>query len=448
MSEQTGQPTRVPPHNIEAEQSVLGGVLLDNDVFPGILEILAGDEFYRGAHRTIFAAAIELFERNEPCDLVTLTDVLKSGKKLEQVGGASYLASLVDRVPSAANVNHYARIIKEKFLVRSLISRATEIVASGFDSSLMVDELLDQAEQAVFEVTENRINPTFFLVKEIVKESIKTLEHLYDRREMITGVPTGFKELDRITSGLQPADLVIIAGRPSMGKTALALNIARNASVDAEVPVGVFSLEMNKAQLGMRLLCSEARVDSQRMRSGFLSERDWPRITRAAGTVSEAPIFIDDSPAISALEVRAKARRLKRDQNIGLIVVDYLQLMRGSSRSDSREQEISEISGSLKALAKELNVPVMALSQLNRRVEDRQNKRPQLADLRESGAIEQDADVIAFIYRDEVYHPDSQDKGMAEVIIGKQRNGPTGTAKLTFLDKYTRFEDLAFEETA
>jgi len=446
MNDQGSEPTRVPPHNIEAEQSVIGGILLDNDVLPGVLEILRGDEFYRAAHRTIFAAVMELFERNEPCDLVTLTDLLRSQKKLEEVGGASYLASLVDRVPSSANSSKYARIVKEKSMVRTLISRATEIVATGFDASLMVDELLDQAEKAIFQVSEDRINPSFFPIKEIVKENIKTLESLYDRREMVTGVPTGFTELDRLTSGLQPSDLIVIAGRPSMGKTALALNIARHAAVDADVSVGIFSLEMNKAQLGMRLLCSEARVDSQKMRSGFLSERDWPSLTRAAGTISEAPIFIDDTAAISAIELRAKSRRLKRDQNLGLIIVDYLQLMRGSHGSERREQEISEISGSLKALAKELNVPVVALSQLNRRVEERHDKRPQLADLRESGAIEQDADVIAFIYRDEVYHPDSPDQGRAEIIIGKQRNGPIGKATLTFLTRYTRFETLAFEE--
>lgn len=446
MNQQGSDVTRIPPQNIEAEQSVLGGVLLDNEALPAVLEILAGDEFYRAAHRTIFAAVIRLFERNEPCDLVTLTNILKSQKKLDEVGGAIYLVSLVESVPSAANVAHYARIVKEKSLARKLISRATEIVASGFDSSMLVDELLDQAEQAIFQVSEERINPSFLAIKDIVKQNIKTLEQLYDRREMVTGVPTGFTDLDSLTSGLQPSDLVIIAGRPSMGKTALALNIARNAAVDAEIPVGIFSLEMDRAQLGMRLLCSEARVDSQRMRRGFLSEQDWPRLTRAAGTVSEAAIYVDDSPTISALELRAKARRLKRDQNLGLIIVDYLQLMRGTHRTDSREQEISEISRSLKALAKELSLPVVALSQLNRRVEERHNKRPQLADLRESGAIEQDADVIAFIYRDEVYNADSPDQGLAEVIIGKQRNGPTGMAKLTFLSQYTRFENRAFEE--
>jgi replicative DNA helicase len=446
VNEQVGEPTRVPPHNIEAEQSVIGGILLDNEVLPGVLEILRGNEFYRAAHRTIFAAVIDLFERNEPCDLVTIADLLKSQKRLDEAGGASYLASLVDRVPSAANASQYAKIVKEKSMARSLISRATEIVATSFDSSLRVDELLDKAEQAIFQVSEDRINPSFFPIKEVVKQSVKTLEKLFERRDMVTGVPTGFTDLDRLTCGLQPSDLVIIAGRPSMGKTAFALNIARNAAVEAEIPVGIFSLEMSKDQLGMRMLCSEARVSSHRMRSGFLSERDWPRLTRAAGTISDAPIFVDDTPAISALELRAKARRLKRDQNLGLVIVDYLQLMRGSHRSERREQEISEISGSLKALAKELDLPVVALSQLNRRVEERHDKRPQLADLRESGAIEQDADVIAFIYRDEVYNEQTPDPNAADIIIGKQRNGPIGTIKLTFLKEYTRFEKRAFEE--
>jgi replicative DNA helicase len=446
MDDQGGKPGRVPPHNTEAEQSVLGGILLDNDVLPGVLEILRGEEFYRAAHRTIFAGVIDLFEKNDPCDLITLTNLLKSQNKLEEVGGASYLASLLDSVPSAANVSHYARIVGEKWLQRSLISSATEIVASGFDSGLAVDDLLYRAEQAIFQISERRIQPSFFPIKEVVKQSIKTLEQLYDRREMITGVPTGFVEFDRLTAGLQASDLIIIAGRPSMGKTAFALNIARHAAVEAEVPVGVFSLEMSKEQLGMRMLCSEARVNSQSMRSGFLSERDWPRLTRAAGTISEAPIFIDDAPTISALELRAKARRLKRDHNLGLVIVDYLQLMRGPHGAERREQEISEISRALKALAKELNVPVMALSQLNRRVEERHDKRPQLSDLRESGAIEQDADVIAFIYRDEVYNAESPDQGLAEVIVGKQRNGPTGKTKLTFLSQYTRFENMAFEE--
>jgi replicative DNA helicase len=446
MNEQVGESSRVPPHNIEAEQSVLGGILLDNDVLPGVIEILNGEEFYRAAHRAAFAAVIALFERNEPCDLVTLANLLKSQNKLEEAGGASYLASLVDSVPSAANVGHYARIVSEKWLQRSLISSATQIATSALQGGLQIDELLDRAEQAIFQVSERRVNPSFFLIKDVIKQNIKILEKLQERQEVFTGVPTGFDELDRMTSGLQPADLVVIAGRPSMGKTAFALNIARNAAVEHEVAVGIFSLEMSKEQLGMRMLCSEARVDSHKMRTGFFTPRDWPLLLRAAGTISEAPIFIDDSPALSALELRAKARRLKRDQNLGLVIVDYLQLMRGPQGAERREQEISEISRALKALAKELTVPVVALSQLNRRVEERHDKRPQLSDLRESGAIEQDADLIAFIYRDEVYHPESPDQGVAEVIIGKQRNGPTGKLKLAFLSQYTRFDKLAFEQ--
>jgi replicative DNA helicase len=375
-----------------------------------------------------------------------LTNLLKSQNKLEEAGGASYLASLVDSVPSAANVSHYARIVSEKWLQRSLISSATQIATSALQGGLEIDELLDRAEQAIFQVSERRVNPSFFLIKDVIKQNIKILEKLQERQEVFTGIPTGFDELDQMTSGLQPADLVVIAGRPSMGKTAFALNIARNAAVEHEVAVGIFSLEMSKEQLGMRMLCSEARVDSHKMRTGFFTARDWPLLLRAAGTISEAPIFIDDSPALSALELRAKARRLKRDQKLGLVIVDYLQLMRGPQGAERREQEISEISRALKALAKELTVPVVALSQLNRRVEERHDKRPQLSDLRESGAIEQDADLIAFIYRDEIYHPESPDQGVAEIIIGKQRNGPTGKVKLAFLSQYTRFDKLAFEQ--
>ncbi|HYA03713.1 MAG TPA: replicative DNA helicase, partial [Syntrophobacteria bacterium] len=341
MNEQVGETSRVPPHNIEAEQSVLGGILLDNDVLPGLLEILNGEEFYRAAHRAAFAAVIALFEKNEPCDLVTLTNLLKSQNKLEEAGGASYLASLVDSVPSAANVNHYARIVSDKWVQRSLISSATQIATSALQGGLGVDELLDRAEQAIFRVSERRVNPSFFPVKDVIKQNIKILEKLQERQEVYTGIPTGFDELDRMTSGLQAADLVVIAGRPSMGKTAFALNIARNAAVEHEVAVGIFSLEMSKEQLGMRMLCSEARVDSHKMRTGFFTPRDWPLLLRAAGTISEAPIFIDDSPALSALELRAKARRLKRDQKLGLVIVDYLQLMRGPQGAERREQEIS-----------------------------------------------------------------------------------------------------------
>lgn len=439
---------KVPPQNLDAEQSILGGILLDNQALNSALEILQANDFYSEAHRRIFQAIVELSEKNDPCDLITLSSLLKDKKLLDKVGGMAYLASLVDNVPSAANVSHYAKIVKEKSILRGLIGTATEIIQKSYNSGADVDEVLDEAEHAIFEISENKIKPSFYPFKTIIKESIKHVERLYERKELITGVPTGFEKIDDLTSGLQNSDLVIIAGRPSMGKTAFALSIAKYASIEADIPVAVFSLEMSKEQLALRMLASEAKVDSQRIRKGFLGATDWERLIEAANRLSESPIFIDDTPAITVLEMKAKARRLKADTGLGLIILDYLQLMRSGAYRDSREQEISEISRSLKALAKELALPVVALSQLNRKVEDRTNRRPQMADLRESGAIEQDADVIAFIYRDEVYNrsEDNPDKGIAEIIIGKQRNGPTGIVKLGFLEKYTSFENLAHPE--
>ena len=441
---------RLPPQNLEAEQSILGGILLDNHALNSVLEILTHKDFYSEAHRKVFAAIVSLSDRNEPCDLITLSSILKDKKQLDSVGGAAYLASLVDNVPSAANIAHYSKIVKEKAILRRLIGAATEILSHSYDTGAEVDDVLDKAEHAIFEISENKIRPAFFPIKSIIKDSFKTIEKLYERKELITGVPTGFEKIDDLTSGLQKADLIIVAGRPSMGKTAFALNIAQNAATETGIPVAIFSLEMSKEQLALRMLSSEARVDSQRLRKGFLGETDWPKLTTAAGRLSEAPLFIDDTPAITVLEMKAKARRLKAESDLGLIILDYLQLMRSGSFKESREQEISEISRSLKALAKELSVPIVALSQLNRKVEDRTNRRPQMADLRESGAIEQDADVIAFIYRDEVYNKsdDNPEKGIAEVIIGKQRNGPTGTVKLAFLEKFTCFENLARAEEA
>jgi replicative DNA helicase len=437
---------KVPPQNTEAEQSILGGILLDNHALNAVLEILEVNDFYNEAHRRIFSAILELSDRNEPSDLITLSNILKEKKHLDSVGGAAYLATLVDSVPSAANVAHYARIVKEKSILRRLIGTATEILNKSYHAGSEVDRILDEAEHAIFEISENKIRPAFFPLKEILKDSFRTIERLYEKKELVTGVPTGFDKLDELTSGLQNADLIIVAGRPSMGKTALALNIAQHASIEAGIPVAIFSLEMAKEQLALRMLASEARVDSQRIRKGFLGESDWPRLTTAAGRLSDAPIFIDDTAAISVLEMKAKARRLKAEMGLGLVILDYLQLMKGGGYADTREQEISDISRSLKALSKELSVPVVALSQLNRKVEDRTNKRPQMADLRESGAIEQDADVIFFLYRDEVYNrsEDNPEKGTAEVIIGKQRNGPVGTVKLTFQEKYTRFEKMAY----
>jgi replicative DNA helicase len=436
---------KVPPQNMEAEQSVLGGILLDNHSLNTVLEVLSGPDFYTEGHRKIFNAITDLSERGEPSDLITLSNILKDRKQLDQVGGMAYLASLVDSVPSAANISYYSRIVKEKAILRNLIATATEILQKTYNAGADVDAVLDEAEHAIFEISENKIRPSFYTMKEVVKDSFRTIEKLAERKELITGVPTGFDKIDEITSGLQKSDLIIIAGRPSMGKTAFALNIAQNAALKSGIPVAVFSLEMAKEQLVFRMLASEARVDSQRLRKGFLGETDWPKLVKASSELSEAAIYIDDSPAITVLEMKAKSRRLKADAGLGLIILDYLQLMKGGAYKESREQEISEISRSLKALAKELSVPIVALSQLNRKVEDRTNRRPQMADLRESGAIEQDADVIAFIYRDEVYNKaeDNPDKGIAEIIIGKQRNGPTGTVKLAFLEKYTCFENLA-----
>ena len=438
---------KLPPQNLEAEQSVLGGVLLDNQALNTVLELLTIDDFYSESHRKIFAAVLDLSERREPCDLVTRSDALRNRNQLEQAGNAAYLASLVDSVPSAANITYYCRIVKQKSILRRLIGTATEILNKSYSPGAEIDQVLDEAEQSIFEISQNKIRPSFYPMKEIIKESFKSIERLFERKDLITGVPTGFEKLDELTSGLQNSDLIVIAGRPSMGKTAFALNIAQHAAIQDGTPVAIFSLEMAKEQIALRMLSSEARVDSQRIRKGFLGETDWPKLTTAAGNLSETRIFIDDTPAISVLEMKAKSRRLKAESGLGLIILDYLQLMRGTDGRESREQEISEISRSLKALAKELSIPVVALSQLNRKVEDRTNRRPQMADLRESGAIEQDADVILFLYRDEVYNKseDNPEKGIAEVIIGKQRNGPTGTVKVAFLEKYTRFENLAVQ---
>ena len=443
---------KLPPQSIEAEMSILGGILLENEAINRTLEILTPDDLYRENHRKIFRAMIELNERNEPCDLITLTTILKKKGELEEVGGGAYLATLVDYVPTAANIAFYCRIIKEKGLTRKLINAATEIVTRGYDDQMEVAELLDNAQKAIFEISENKLRPAFFPVSSVLRETIKNIELLYEKKEHVTGVPTGFIDLDEKTAGFQRGDLIIIAGRPSMGKTAFALNIAQYAALhsDQRTPVAIFSLEMSKEQLVTRLLCSESRIDASRLRTGHLVDTDWEKLARGAGKLHEAKIFIDDSPSISVLEMRAKCRRLKSEQNLGLIIVDYLQLMRGGSNPESRQQEISEISRSLKALAKELEVPVVALSQLNRGLESRTDKRPMMSDLRESGAIEQDADLIMFVYRETVYcekcknrdlNCDENHEHNAEINIGKQRNGPIGTVNLAFLGEYTRFEN-------
>jgi replicative DNA helicase len=440
---------KLPPQNLEAEQSVLGGILIENEAINRVMEILDADDFYRDGHRKIFNALINLSERDEPADLITLTNELRKIDQLDSIGGASYLASLIDSVPTAANIEYYAKIVKEKSILRKLIQTSTEIITQSYEDRGDVEVFLDEAERAIFDISEKRVRPSFFSIRDVVKESFKTIERLFQKKELVTGVPSGFKELDRMTAGFQPSDLIIIAGRPSMGKTAFCLNVAQYAAVENKIPVAVFSLEMSKEQLVIRMLCSEAHVEGTRLRTGFLNESDWPKLTIAAGNLSEAPIYIDDSAALSVLELRAKARRLKSERGLGMLIIDYLQLMKGRARVESRQQEISEISRSLKALAKELNIPVIAVSQLSRKTEERTGNRPQLSDLRESGAIEQDADLILFIYRDEVYNraEDNPNRGKAEVIIGKQRNGPIGKIEMAFLDKFTTFKELYKGET-
>ena len=432
--------------------SILGGILIDNDAINRVLEVLTPEDFYRESHRKIFQAMMKLSDTREPCDLITMTDMLKKAGELEEIGGAAYLATLVDYVPTAANISYYCKMVKEKSTNRKLISVATEIVSRGYDEQADVEELLDKAQKEIYEISENKSRPQYVPVQAVLKEAFNILKNLHDQKEHVTGVPTGYVDLDHKTAGFQPGNLVIIAARPSMGKTTLALNIAQYASAESKkkVPSVIFSLEMGKEELVMRFLASIARVDFGRMRTGYFHDSDWPRLTRAAGILHDAKIFIDDSPSISVLELRSKARRLKSEHDIGLVIVDYLQLMRGGANPESRQQEISEISRALKALAKELNVPVVALSQLNRELEKRADKRPMMSDLRESGAIEQDADVIMFVYREAVYCEDCRkpdvtcSKGHernAEIIIGKQRNGALGTIELTFIGEHTRFEN-------
>ncbi len=433
---------------MEAEQSVLGAILLENEALIKAIELLQVEDFYREDHRQIYGAMIDLYEKNTPVDQITLTEHLKQKNKLAEVGGLTYVAELADKIPTAANIEYYAKIVRQKAILRNLITSATGIVAKATSGEEDIEAILDFSEKTIFQISEHQIKPSYYPLKDILHSTFKAIEKLYEKKELITGVATGFTDLDEKTSGFQPSDLIIIAGRPSMGKTAFCLNVAQYAATENQVPTVIFSLEMSKEQLALRMLCSEARVDNHKLRSGFIAENEWGKLTLAAGRLAEASIFIDDTAGMSVFEMRAKARRLKAEHGLGMIIVDYLQLMSGSkSRSDSREQEISEISRSLKALAKELSVPVLGLSQLNRRLEDRTDKRPYMADLRESGAIEQDADVIIFIYRDEVYHPDSEEtKGTAEIIIGKQRNGPTGVVTLTFKNEFTRFENHTFRE--
>lgn len=435
---------RVPPHNVESEQAVLGGILIRNNIFHTLIDILTPDDFYLPAHQILFAAFLDLYRKTAPIDLVSAAAYLNDQGTLDAIGGSAYLAELAQTVISGSNAEYYATIVRDKSLQRSLIGACSDIISNCFDQTKQVESLLDESEHAIFAVSERTTGKTFKSSKELISRVFDDITKRMERKDTVTGVTTGYSRLDQMTAGLQPSDLIIVAARPSMGKTAFALNMAARAAVQDNVPVAIYSLEMSMDQLMMRMLCSWGKVDLSHLRRGYLDSEEWYRLYNAADVLGQAPIFIDDTPSISPIELRARTRRLKAENGVGMVMVDYLQLMRGSRKNDAREQEISEISRSLKALAKEMNIPVVALSQLNRKLEDRTDKRPMLSDLRESGAIEQDADVIMFIYRDEVYHkqPDNPYKGIAEIIIGKQRNGPIGTTSLAFLGAYTAFEEL------
>ncbi len=435
---------RVPPHSIQAEQSVLGGIMLNNHSWDQIADRIQEQDFYRLEHRLIFRAVLGLVEKGQPFDVITLSEELAEHKQLEDAGGLAYLGRLAQDTPSAANIRAYADIVREHSIKRQLIRVGTEIADSAFQTEgRSSTDLLDNAESKVFEIAEKGTRgPGFQEIKSLLTKAVDRIETLFANDEPITGLSTGFTDFDRMTSGLQPADLIIVAGRPSMGKTTLAMNIAENVAINSGKPVAVFSMEMPGEALAMRMMSSLGRIDQHRVRTGNLDDDEWPRLTSAVSILAEAKMFIDDSPALSPTEVRARTRRLMRENgDLGLVLIDYLQLMQAGAAAENRTNEISLISRSLKALAKELNVPVIALSQLNRSLEQRNNKRPIMSDLRESGAIEQDADLVVFIYRDEVYNEDSPDKGIAEIIIGKQRNGPIGTSRLTFLGQYTKFEN-------
>ncbi|MGH9409309.1 MAG: replicative DNA helicase [Vicinamibacterales bacterium] len=439
---------RTLPHNLEAEKSVLGAILIHNDAFNHAAELIDSRDFFRDAHRRIFDKMIALSERSDAIDLVTLKEELQRSGELDEVGGPAYIASLADGVPRSANVEHYARIVKEKSTLRNLIHSANRILSTAYQAEEDADLILDDAERAIFEIAEDRIREGFVPLRDLVQSSFATIEKLQQHKGLVTGVPTGFLDLDEMTSGLQPSDLVLVAARPSMGKTSFVLNIAQHVGINTGMTVGFFSLEMSKEQLFMRMLTSEARIDAHRFRSGYLNEKDYGRLSHSLGTLAEARVFIDDTASIGVLEMRAKARRLQAEHGLHLLIIDYIQLMQGRGRFDSRQQELASISRSLKGLAKELKIPIVALSQLSRAPETRSDHRPQLSDLRESGALEQDADLVMFIFREDQYRSEDgqanqEAEGIAEIIIGKQRNGPTGVAKLAFIKEHTRFENLA-----
>jgi len=435
------------PHNLEAERCVLGAILIHNDAFNVAAELIDSSDFFRVAHQRVFDKMVGLNERSQVIDLVTLKDELGRSGHLEDVGGAAYIAGLADGVPRSTNVEHYARIVKEKSTLRNLIYSAGKILSTAYEAEDDAGTVLDQAEQEIFSIAEDRIHTGFVPLSDLVQGSFSTIEQLQKHKGLVTGVPSGFVDLDKLTSGFQPSDLVILAARPSMGKTSLVLNMAQHIGTKTDRAVGFFSLEMSKEQLLMRMLTTQARIDAHKLRGGFLSERDYEQISTALGTLSEAKVFIDDTAGLGVLEARAKARRLKAEHGLDLLIIDYIQLMQGRGRFENRTQELASISRALKGLAKELAVPVIALSQLSRAPETRSDRRPQLSDLRESGALEQDADVVMFIYREEQYEKTPDNENMAEVILGKQRNGPTGVVKMAFLKKYTRFENLSAVNT-
>lgn len=436
---------RIPPQNLEAEQAVLGAMLIEKEAIAKVVEFLQARDFYREANRLIFDAMLELFNKGEAVDMVTVTEYLRKQDALEKVGGIAYITALANAVPTAANVVHHGKIVEEKSLLRHLINSATQIAGMGYEDSESVEDILDKAEKSIMEVSGRKISGDFAPIKDVIFDAFNKIEALYASKGAITGLASGFKDLDKLTTGFQPSDLILVAARPSMGKTAFTLNIATNVALRSKQPVAFFSLEMSKEQLVQRILCSEAAIDSQRLRTGELEDRDWEKLISVSDSLSSAPLFIDDTPGITVLEMRSKARRLKMEHGLSLIVIDYLQLMQGSSKgkgAENRQQEISEISRSLKALARELKVPVIALSQLSRSVEARQVKKPMLSDLRESGSLEQDADIVAFLYREDYYDKETENKNITEVIIAKHRNGPVDTVKLFFHSQFTKFCDL------
>jgi len=441
---------RIPPQDLIAEQSVIGSMLLDKNAITRAVEILQPDSFYRDAHRFIYGAILDLFDRGEPIDLVTVTNVLRKSGKLDAVGGSVYVADLINSVPTSANIEYYAKIVEEKATLRRLIDAGTKVVSDAFEGAENVDQILDNAEKAIFGIALKRVREGFRKIDSVIKNVLDKIDSLYDKKEAITGIPTGYPDLDRLTAGFQNSELIIIAARPSVGKTAFALNIAQNVAIKHKIPIAIFSLEMGKEALAQRMLCSEAEVNAQRLKTASLSDTGWKKLTRALGKLSEAPIYIDDSASSTSTEIRAKARRLKLERGLGLIIIDYMQLMRGGMRVENRVQEISEIARSLKTLARELDVPVVALSQLSRAVEQRTDRIPRLSDLRESGEIEQTADLVMFIHREDYYNPQSERGNIAEIIIAKQRNGPIGTIELVFRKEIAKFcsKETRYEQVA